>query len=103
MLNPFDAAYHDLCEDILAIGKNKDDRTQTGTVSKFGHQLRFDLTKGFPLLTTKKCLLNWWLQSYCGLLKVIRILDIYYNTIIISGMNGLLKNILNPLIIMGQI
>lgn len=54
MLNPFDAAYHDLCEDILAIGKNKDDRTQTGTVSKFGHQLRFDLTKGFPLLTTKK-------------------------------------------------
>ncbi|WP_436853868.1 thymidylate synthase [Staphylococcus caeli] len=54
MLNTFDQAYHDLCAEILEIGKQKDDRTNTGTISKFGHQLRFDLTKGFPLLTTKK-------------------------------------------------
>ncbi|EGQ1300790.1 thymidylate synthase, partial [Staphylococcus pseudintermedius] len=53
-MNPFDAAYHDLCKEILEIGNQRDDRTATGTISKFGHQLRFDLSKGFPLLTTKK-------------------------------------------------
>ena len=53
MLNSFDAAYHGLCEEILKIGNQRDDRTHTGTISKFGHQLRFDLSKGFPLLTTK--------------------------------------------------
>ncbi|ARJ51851.1 thymidylate synthase [Staphylococcus lutrae] len=53
-MNPFDQAYHDLCKEILEIGKHRDDRTATGTISKFGHQLRFDLSKGFPLLTTKK-------------------------------------------------
>lgn len=53
-MNPFDKAYHDLCEEILEIGNQRDDRTHTGTISKFGHQLRFDLSKGFPLLTTKK-------------------------------------------------
>ncbi|MBF2134471.1 thymidylate synthase [Staphylococcus epidermidis] len=54
MYNPFDEAYHGLCEEILEIGNRRDDRTHTGTISKFGHQLRFDLNKGFPLLTTKK-------------------------------------------------
>ncbi|MCR9004402.1 thymidylate synthase [Staphylococcus epidermidis] len=54
MYNSFDEAYHGLCEEILEIGNRRDDRTHTGTISKFGHQLRFDLTKGFPLLTTKK-------------------------------------------------
>ncbi|MCS5350106.1 thymidylate synthase [Staphylococcus aureus] len=54
MLNSFDAAYHSLCEEILEIGNARNDRTNTGTISKFGHQLRFDLSKGFPLLTTKK-------------------------------------------------
>lgn len=54
MFNSFDAAYHGLCEEILDIGNQRDDRTHTGTISKFGHQLRFDLSKGFPLLTTKK-------------------------------------------------
>lgn len=60
MLNPFDSAYHDLCNDILEIGNQRDDRTHTGTISKFGHQIRFDLTKGFPLLTTKNIF-----QTYC--------------------------------------
>ncbi|UXS28311.1 thymidylate synthase [Staphylococcus delphini] len=53
-MNPFDAAYHDLCKEVLEIGNQRDDRTATGTISKFGHQLHFDLSKGFPLLTTKK-------------------------------------------------
>ncbi|AMY04781.1 thymidylate synthase [Staphylococcus condimenti] len=53
-MNTFDEAYHSLCKEILEIGNERDDRTHTGTISKFGHQLRFDLSKGFPLLTTKK-------------------------------------------------
>lgn len=53
-MNSFDQAYHDLCQKVLNTGKDKDDRTNTGTLSVFGHQMRFDLSKGFPLLTTKK-------------------------------------------------
>lgn len=46
--------YLDLCTLVLNDGNIKSDRTNTGTYSKFGSQIRFDLSKGFPLLTTKR-------------------------------------------------
>jgi thymidylate synthase len=51
---PLMQPYHDLLRAVRDTGHRKPDRTGTGVISSFGHQIRFDLSRGFPLLTTKK-------------------------------------------------
>lgn len=58
--------YLELVQQVLDEGEKKEDRTGTGTISVFGAQKKYDLRRGFPLLTTKKFCLTRSCANCCG-------------------------------------
>jgi thymidylate synthase len=65
----YNPAYEELLQRVLLTGTYKGDRTGTGTISRFGDQIRYDLSEGFPLITTKKVFLKGIIHELLWFLK----------------------------------
>ena len=90
-MNDLDKQYQNLLADILISGRNKEDRTGTGTRSVFGRQIRHDMRDGFPLLTTKKMA---WKTMVTELLWFLRGDTNIKYLVVIFGMEMLIKTML---------
>ena len=105
MINNTDEAYKNLLRRILEVGKEKGDRTGTGTISIFSHTLEMDMADGFPLLTTKKMFtkgitheLLWFLNGDTNIQYLVKNgVNIWTPDVYKKYVNGQLRKVALPL------
>jgi thymidylate synthase len=97
-MNSLDKQYQDLLQSILDYGVEKQDRTGTGTKSIFGYTIRHNMKDGFPLLTTKKMAWKTMVTELLWFLRGDTNIKFLLITIVIFGMEIVIKRILKDII-----